>query len=172
MDFFVEVRPAKFASPNTSILLCNWVHGCLQVIRGYLIVYRATLLRAVSPAYVVKAIFRINSFTEYKRSGLSIEKKLNLAATIWNRFNSSPVRRSSSSSLTSSRGSCHFAVLRNSLIWLALGPPASSWSRYTPSIGQSQSLQGGGDMLLVWFVLVSPLSQCQCSTQEADCPRL
>ena len=40
-------------------------------------------------------------------------------------FNSSPVRRSSSS-LTSSGGSCHFAVLRNSLIWLALGPPTSS----------------------------------------------
>ena len=47
MDFLVEWHPAKFASPNTSILLSNWVHGYLQVIRGYLIVYRATLLRAV-----------------------------------------------------------------------------------------------------------------------------
>ena len=47
MDFLVEWHPAKFASPNASILLSNWVHGCLQVIRGYLIVYRATLLRAV-----------------------------------------------------------------------------------------------------------------------------
>ena len=56
---------------------------------------------------------------------LSIARKLNLAATLWNSFNSSPVRRSSSS-LTSSGGSCHFAVLNSSLIWLALGPPR--WS--------------------------------------------
>ena len=40
-------------------------------------------------------------------------------------FNSSPAKRSSST-LTSSGGSSHFAVLRNSLIWLALGPPTSS----------------------------------------------
>ena len=44
-----------------------------------------------------ESIFRISSFTEYKRSGLSIARKLNLAAT-----------------------------LRNSLISLALGPPTSS----------------------------------------------
>ena len=80
-------------SPNTSILLSNWVHGYLQVIRWYLIVYRATLLSAVRSCVRGEAIFRINSFTEYKRSGLSIAKKLNLAATLWNSFNSSPVRR-------------------------------------------------------------------------------
>ena len=40
------------------------------------------------------------------------------------------------------------------------------------SIGQSQSIQGAGNMLLVWLVLDSPLSQCQRSTQETDCPRL
>ena len=72
-----------------------------------------------------KAIFRINSFTEYKMSGLSAARKLNLATTLWNNCNSSPLRRSSSS-LTSSGGSCHFAVLNNSLTSLAFGPPASS----------------------------------------------
>ena len=54
------------------------------------IVYRATLLRAVRSCVRGKAIFRINSFTEYKRSGLSMARKLNLAATLWNSFNSSP----------------------------------------------------------------------------------
>ena len=44
MDLLMEYHPAKIASPNTSILLSNWVHGHLQVIRGYLMVYRATLL--------------------------------------------------------------------------------------------------------------------------------
>ena len=107
------------------MLLSNWVHGYLQVIREYLIVYRAPLLRAVRSCVRGEAIFRISSFTEYKRSGLSIAKTLNLAATLWNSFNSSPVRRSSPS-LTSSSGSCHFAVLRSSLIWLALDPPTSS----------------------------------------------
>ena len=125
VDFLEEWHPAKFASPDTSILLSNWVHGYLQVIRGYLIVYRATLLRAVRSCVRGEAIFRINSFTGYRRSGLSIARKLKLAATLWNSFNSSPVR-SSSSSLTSSGGSCHFAVLHSSLIWLALGPPTSS----------------------------------------------
>ena len=120
----MEWHPAKFASQNTS-----------QVIRGYLIVYRATLLRAVRSCVRGEAIFRINLFTEYKRSGLSMARKLNLAATPWNSFKSSPVRRSSSS-LTSSRGSCHFAVPRNSLIWPALG-------------GQSQSLEGARNVLLV-----------------------
>ena len=105
VDFLVEIHPANFASPNTSILLSNWVHGYLQVIRGYLIVYRATLLRAVRSCVRGEAIFRINSFTEYKRSGLSVARKLNLAATLWSSFNSFPVRRSSSS-LTSSEGSC------------------------------------------------------------------
>ena len=128
VDFLVERHPAKFASPNTSILLSNWAHGHLQVIRGYLIVYRSTLLRAVRSCVRVEAIFRISSFTEYKRSALSIAMKLNLAATLWNSFNSFPVRWSSSS-LTSSGLSCHFAVLRNSLIWLALGPPTSSVPR-------------------------------------------
>ena len=66
--------------------------------------------------------------------------KLNLAATLWNSFNSCPVRRSSSS-LTPSGGSCHFAVPRNSLIWLASGPPTSS----IPGLGQSQSFQVCGD---------------------------
>ena len=46
VDFLVEWHPAKFASPNTSKLLSNWIHGYLQVIREYLIVYRATLVRA------------------------------------------------------------------------------------------------------------------------------
>ena len=122
--FLVECHPAKSASPNTSSLLSNWVYGYLLVIRGYLIVYGATLLRAVRSRVRGEAIFRINSFTEYKRTGLSIARKLNLAATLWNN-NSSPVRRSSYS-LTSSGRSCHFAVLRNPLIWLALGPPTSS----------------------------------------------
>ena len=131
----MEWHPAKFASQNTSILLSNWVHGYLQVIRGYLIVYRATLLRAVRSCVRGEAIFRINFFTEYKRSGLSMARKLNLAATPWNSFKSSPVRRSSSS-LTSSRGSCHFAVPRNSLIGPALG-------------GQSHSLEGARNVLLV-----------------------
>ena len=124
VDFLEEWHPAMFASPNTSSLLSNWVHGYLQVIRWYLIVYRATLLRAVRSCVCGEAIFRINSFTQYKRSGLSIARKLNLAATLWNSFNSSPVRRSSFP-LTSSGGLCHFAVLRRSLIWLALGPPTS-----------------------------------------------
>ena len=114
MAFLVEWHQAKFASPNTSILLSNWVHGHLQVIRWYLIVHRATLQRAVRPCVRGEAIFRINSLTEYKRSGLSIANKFNLAATLWNSFNTSPVRRSSSS-LTSSGGSCHFAVPRNSV---------------------------------------------------------
>ena len=56
-----------------------------------------------------------------------VTRKLNLAATLWNNFSSSPVRRSSSSSISSGE-SRHFAVLRNSLISLALGPPASSVS--------------------------------------------
>ena len=93
--------------------------------------------------------FSASTFFQYKRSGLST-RKWNLAATHWNSFNSSPVSRSSSS-LASSGGSCHFAVLRSSLIWLALGPPTSSVPRVaTPSvsIGQSQSLQGEEDMLL------------------------
>ena len=45
-------------------LLSNWVHGCLQVVRGYLIVYRATLLRAVRSCVRGEVIFRTNSFTE------------------------------------------------------------------------------------------------------------
>ena len=75
VDFLVEWHPAKFASPNTSILLSNWVHGYRRVIRGYLIVYRATLLRAVRSCVRGEAIFRISSFTEYKRSGLSMARK-------------------------------------------------------------------------------------------------
>ena len=51
----------------------------MHVIRGCLIVYRATLLRAVRSCARGEAIFRINAFTEYKRSGLSITRKLNLA---------------------------------------------------------------------------------------------
>ena len=121
----MEWHPAKFASPNTSILLSSGVQGYLQVIRGYLIVYRATLLRAMRSCARGDAIFLINSFTEYKRSGRSTARKLNLAATLWNNFSSSPMRRSSSS-LTSSGGLCHFAVLRISLISLAFGPPTSS----------------------------------------------
>ena len=35
VDLLVEWHPAKFASPNTSILLSNWAHGHLQVIRWY-----------------------------------------------------------------------------------------------------------------------------------------
>ena len=125
LDFLVEWHPAKFASPNTSILLSSWVHGFLQLIRGYLIVYRATLLRAMRSCARGDAIFRINSFTEYKRSDLSMTRKLNRAAALWNNFSSSPVRRASSS-LTSSGGLCHFAILRSSLTSLALGPPTSS----------------------------------------------
>ena len=64
-------------------------------------------------------------------------RKLDLAATLWNDFNSSPVRRSSSSSVSS-----------------------------------AQSLRRTRNVLLVWLVLDSPLSQSQCSTQEAYCPRL
>ena len=36
-----------------------------------------------------------------------------------------------------------------------------SCSGHTPSVGQSQNLQGARDMLLVWLV---PLSKCQCSS--------
>ena len=114
----------SLASPNTSTLLSNWVLGCLQVIRGYLIVCRATLVRAVRSCVRGEAIFRINSFTEYKRSGLSMARKIEFRRYTIS-FNSCPVRRSSSS-LTPSGGSCHFAVPRNSLIWLASGPPTSS----------------------------------------------
>ena len=70
---------------------------------------------------MVRAIFRINAFTEYRRSSLYIARLLNLATTLWNKINSSPVRRSSSCSISSGR-SRHFAALRNSLISLALGP--------------------------------------------------
>ena len=124
------------------MLLSNWVHGYLQVIHGYLIVHRATLLRAVRSCVRGEAIFRIRSFTEYEKPGLSLATKLNLAATLQNSLRSSPVR-SSPSSLISSRDSFYFAVLRNSLISLALGPPASSVPGVaTPRrIGQSQSLQ-------------------------------
>ena len=55
--FLVEWHPAKFAPPNTSVLLFNWVHGYLQVIRGYLIVFRTTLLRAVRSCVRGEAIF-------------------------------------------------------------------------------------------------------------------
>ena len=48
-----------------------------------------------------EAIFRTNSFTEYKGSGLSMARKLNRAATLWNSFSSPPVRRSSSSLISS-----------------------------------------------------------------------
>ena len=66
-----------------------------------------------------ETIFRINAFNEYRR--LYIARSLNLATTLWNKINSSPVRRSSSCSI-SSGGSRHFAALRNSLISLPLGP--------------------------------------------------
>ena len=52
----------SLASPNTSTLLSNWVLGCLQVIRWYLIVCRATLVRAVSSCVSGEAIFRIQLF--------------------------------------------------------------------------------------------------------------
>ena len=47
--------------------------------------------------------------TEYKTSGLTIAMKLNLAATVWNNFSSSPVRRSSSSSISSGNNVGHLA---------------------------------------------------------------
>ena len=47
-----------------------------------------------------------------------------------------------------------------------------SWSGHTPNTGQSQNLQSSVNMLLVWLVLNSPLSQYQCSSQETDCPEL
>ena len=120
-----------------------------------------------------EAIFRINSCTDYKRSGLSIARKLNLAVTLWNNFSSSPVRRSSSSSI-SSGGSRHFAVLRNSLISLALGPPGSS----LPGVATHRALVSPSAFeareTCCWSCSysISPLSQGQCSTQETDCPRL
>ena len=130
-------------------MIVQWVHEYLQVIRGYLIVYRATLLRAGRSCVRGEAILRINSFTDYKRSGLSMARKLNVSAARWNSFNSSPVRRSSSS-LSSFGGSCHFAVLRSSLIWLALGPPTSSVPGVaTPLASVSHSFQGAGDVLPV-----------------------
>ena len=96
-----------------------------------------------------------------------------MAATLWNNFSFSPVRRLSSSSI-SSGVSRHFAVQRNSTDLACFGPThvVGSKSHHNLRIGQSQSLQGARDMQLVWFVLDSPLSQCQCSGQEADCPRL
>ena len=74
----------------------------------------------------------------------------------WNSFNYSPVRRSSSS-LTSHGGSCHFAVLRNSLIWLALGPPTSSVPAVaTPSASVNpKAFKARETCLLAWLVLDS-----------------
>ena len=56
--------------------------------------------------------------------------------------------------------------------WAGLGPTqvVGSRSRRTLGIGLSQSLQGARNMLLVWLVLDSPLSQCQRSAQETRCP--
>ena len=53
-------------------------------------------------------------------------RKLNLAATLWNSFLSSPVRRSSSSLTSSPEGHASFANLCNSLISLVLGPSTPS----------------------------------------------
>ena len=82
VDFLVEIHPAKFASPQTSMLLSNGVYTYLRAIRGYVMVYRATVLRAVRSCVRGEAIFRINSLPECNRSGLSIARKLNLAATL------------------------------------------------------------------------------------------
>ena len=81
--------------------------------------------------YVLKPFFRNSSITELKRSGLSMARKLNRTATLWNSFKSSPSRRLLSS--PTSGEPCHFAVLRSSLIWLALGPPTSSISGFATS---------------------------------------
>ena len=68
-----------------------------------------------------EAIFRINSFTEYRRSGLSTKRKLNLAEQL----SFSPVRRSSS-----------FPQLTD-LTRLGAASIVGSWSRHTQSMGQS-----------------------------------
>ena len=151
----------------------NWVHGYPRGhSRKFACVSCNSLEGSGDPVNVLKPFFRISSITELKRSGLSMERKLNRTATLWNSFKSSPSRRLLSS--PTSGESCHFAVLRISLIWLALAPPTSSVSGFATSeaSGESQYLQGAGNMLQTQFVLDSPLFQCKCSTQEADCPRL
>ena len=49
-----------------------------------------------------------------------------------------------------------FSAQLTDLTRLGAARIVGSWSRHTPSIGQSQSLQGAGNVLLVWLVLNSP----------------
>ena len=152
---------------NITVQLSPWVSaGHMWKIAG---TTRWTLLMAMRFPARGQAIFRINSITAYKRYGLSMVKKLNRAAALWNSFSSSPVRRSSS--VISSGGSRHFAV---SAQLACLKAAASSvLGVATPRASVSpRTFRARETMLLVWLVLNSPLSQCQCSSQENDCPRL
>ena len=100
-------------------------------------------------------------------------RKLNRAATLWNSF----------SSFSRERIILLFDFFRKlapfclsariaDLTCVKAAHIIGSSSGHTPSVGQSQNLQGARSMLLVWLVLHSPLSHCQCSSQETDCPRI
>ena len=94
VDFLEEIHPAQFASPNTSILVSSSVHGYLQAHTWILDCLKGYSCEGKRPPARGEAICRINSFTEYKRSGLSMARKLNRAATLWSSFISVRVRRS------------------------------------------------------------------------------
>ena len=50
-----------------------------------------------------------------------------------------------------------------------LSAPSSSWSRHTPSIGHSQSLQDAGNMQLVWYrTRFSIVAMSMFFTNETD----
>ena len=159
--------PCGFSRGVASRKVCitqHWVHGYLQVIRGHLIVYRATLLRAVRSCVRGEAIFRINPFTEYNSK--EIESR---------RYTLEQLQFSSSEKIIFLsdffRRIAPFCLSAQLTDLAGFGPThvVGSRSRHTLSIGQSQSLQGAGSMLLVWLVLDHPLSQCQCSAQETGC---
>ena len=77
-----------------------------------------------------------------------------------NSFSSSTVRRSSSS-LISSGNPRHLAVPAQlaGLTFLKTAHIIGSWSGQTTSVGQSQNLQGAGNMQVVWLQLDSPLKK-------------
>ena len=150
---------------------CYSLHEYLQIIRGYVIVYRATLLRAVKSCVRGEAIFRINSFAEYKKvwpvHSKEIEPRRHALEQL--EFFSNEKIILLSDLLQRIVPFCRSAQLTD---FIGVGPThvVGSKSRHTPSIGQPQSLQGTGNVLLVWLVLYSPLSQRQCSAQEARSP--
>ena len=102
----MHTHATKFASPNTSMLLSNAVHGYLRAIRGFWILGRIALVMAMrSSAWRGHGSDQIPSLSTTVLD-LSVAKKLNRAATLWNSISPFQVRRSSSS-LISSRRSIH-----------------------------------------------------------------